>query len=68
MQGAKALLRARYGNVREEEGFLRVCDVEDTESIVAYLLQNGHAIREIHQNKVGLEEYYVELMSRKEGA
>ena len=68
MQGAKALLRARYGNVREEEGFLRVYDVEDTESIVAYLLQNGHAIREIHQNKVGLEEYYVELMSRKEGA
>ena len=28
MQGAKAVLRARFGNVKEEEGYLRVYDVD----------------------------------------
>lgn len=66
MRGAKSVLQKKYGDVREEEGYLRVYDVDDTESIVAYLLQNGHAISEIRKNKIGLEEYYVELMSKKE--
>lgn len=65
MQGAKAVLAANFANVREEDGYLRVYDVDDTESIVALLLDNGHAVREIKKNKIGLEEYYVELMSRK---
>ncbi len=65
MQGAKAILAANFANVREEDGYLRVYDVDDTESIVALLLDNGHAVREIKKNKIGLEEYYVELMSRK---
>ena len=63
--GAKALLSAKFSTVREEDGYLRVYDVEDTESIVAELLKNGHAVQEVKKNKVGLEEYYVELMSRK---
>lgn len=66
MQGAKAVLRARFGNVKEEEGYLRVYDVEQTEAIVAYLLQNGHVVSEIQRNKIGLEEYYIELMAKKE--
>lgn len=66
MQGAKAVLRARYDNVREEDGYLRVYDVDDTESIVEYLLRNGHIVSEIRKNKIGLEEYYIELMSKKE--
>ena len=68
MEGAKAVLRGRFADVREEEGVLRVYDVEDTESIVKHLLENGHAVSEIKKNKIGLEEYYIELMSRKEGA
>lgn len=52
--------------MREEEGYLRVYDVDDTESIVEYLIQNGHVVNEIRKNKIGLEEYYVELMSKKE--
>ena len=67
MQGAKAALRAKFADVREEDGYLRVYDVDDTESIVEYLLQNGHAVRSIKKNKIGLEEYYIELMSKKEG-
>ena len=66
MNGAKGVLRRKYGDVREEEGCLRVYDVDDTESIVEYLIQNGHVVNEIRKNKIGLEEYYVELMSKKE--
>ncbi|MBQ8446943.1 MAG: ATP-binding cassette domain-containing protein [Clostridia bacterium] len=65
MQRAKELLTVKFASVREEDGCLRVYDVDDTESIVATLLENGHVVREIKKNKIGLEEYYVELMSRK---
>ena len=68
LQTAKKLLRQRFGNAREENGFLRVYDVDDPEAIAGYLLENGQSVREIKKNKIGLEEYYMELMSRKEGA
>ena len=66
MQGAKDVLRKRYGNVREEEGYIRVYDVDNVEDIVEYLIKNGHVVSEIEKNRIGLEEYYVELMSQKE--
>ena len=66
MSGAKSVLRAKYKTVREEDGYLRVYDVNDSEEIVEYLLKNGHVVREIKRNKIGLEEYYIELMSRRE--
>ncbi|MBQ8597851.1 MAG: ATP-binding cassette domain-containing protein [Lachnospiraceae bacterium] len=66
MKGAKDVLKKKFHNVREEEEYLRVYDVEDAESIVAYLLQNGHVVNEVKKNKIGLEEYYIELMSNKE--
>ena len=66
MKGAKTVLKAKYADVREEEEYLRVYDVNDTEEIVEYLLQNGHVVSEIRKNKIGLEEYYIELMSQKE--
>ena len=31
-----------------------------------YLFKNGHVVSEIKKNKIGLEEYYIELMSKKE--
>lgn len=65
MNGTKAVLTAKYDNVKEEDGYLRVYDVNDTEEIVAYLLGKGHVVREIKKNKIGLEEYYIDLM--KEG-
>ncbi|MBQ8558995.1 MAG: ATP-binding cassette domain-containing protein [Tyzzerella sp.] len=67
MQGAKDALQRKFANVREEDGYLRVYDVNNTESIVEYLLKNGHVVNEIKKNKIGLEEYYIELMSKKEG-
>ncbi|MBQ8352483.1 MAG: ATP-binding cassette domain-containing protein [Clostridia bacterium] len=68
MQGAKMALAKRFPSVREEDGYLRVYDVDETECIVEYLLQHGHVVSEIKKNRIGLEEYYVELMSQKENA
>lgn len=68
MAAAKAVLKTKFGDVREEEGYLRVYDVEEPETIVEHLMQKGHAVSEIRRNKIGLEEYYIELMSRKEDA
>lgn len=67
MSEAKAILEEKYSDVRLEEEYLRIYDVDDTEGIVEYLLQKGHAVREIRKNKIGLEEYYIQLMSQKEG-
>ena len=67
MQGAKTALKKQFKDVREEEQYLRVYDVDDTESIVEYLYKNGYVVSEIKKNKIGLEEYYIELMSQKEG-
>lgn len=64
MEGARCKLAEKYDHVREEDGYLRVYDVKDTGEIVAYLMENGHPVREIRRNKIGLEEYYVELMSQ----
>ena len=66
MSGAFELLKKEYKDARLEDGYIRIYDVGDSEAIVEFLLKNGHAVREISKNKIGLEEYYVELMSRKE--
>ena len=66
MKASAELLRKKFGNVKQEDGGIRVYDVEDVEGIVGYLLQNNQALREIKKNKIGLEEYYIGLMSKKE--
>ncbi len=60
------LLKQRYEKVSFENGYVRVYDENDVSSIVRYLLENKKTPFEIKKNKVGLEEYYIELMSRKE--
>ena len=60
------VLNNKYGKVRFEDGYLRVYDVEEVEEIVDYLIKNYIFVSEIKKNKVGLEEYYIELMSKKE--
>ncbi len=66
MKGAKAALCEKFADVREEDEYIRVYDVDDTASIVDFLMQKGHVVSEIKKNKIGLEEYYIELMSQKE--
>ncbi|MDE7264994.1 MAG: ATP-binding cassette domain-containing protein [Clostridia bacterium] len=64
MDGAYSALKEQFTDVRREEGYIRVYGNDRTEEIVKFLLERGHAISEISKNKVGLEEYYIELMSR----
>ena len=65
--GAMTLLKSRFADVRFEGEYIRVYDVDDTEQIVGLLLKKGYAVSEVVKNKVGLEEYYVELMSKQVG-
>ena len=63
---ALSLLKKKYENVCEEGENLKVYDVENTEEIVDYLFKNKVVVSQIKKNKIGLEEYYIELMSKKE--
>lgn len=65
--GALKVLKEKFNNVREENGYIRVYDEENTESIVKFLIEKGYVANEVKKNKIGLEEYYIELMSQKEG-
>lgn len=66
MNQTKALLSCKYSRVDEDEsGYIRVYDAETPEQIVTYLYENGILVSEIGTAKIGLEEYYIDLM--KEG-
>lgn len=66
MEGARQILEKYFQDVRMEQGYIRVYDAYDAAEIVEVLMQKGHIVSEIKKNKIGLEEYYVELMSQKE--
>ncbi len=63
MKKAESALKEKYRDVRSEESYLRVYDVNSSEEIVEYLINRGFDIYEVRKNKIGLEEYYIELMS-----
>ena len=59
----KAHLLRKYLRVEEdEEGYIRVYDNTSCEEIVTYLYENGILVSEIGTDKIGLEEYYIDLM------
>ena len=63
MNRSKMLLGCKYSRVEEDEaGFLRVYDLTTPEEIVTYLYDNGICVTEIKTDKIGLEEYYIDLM------
>lgn len=66
MNRTKVLLGCKYSRVEEDEsGYIRVYDTASPEEIVTCLYQNGIMVSEIRTDKIGLEEYYIDLM--KEG-
>lgn len=66
MNRAKAILACKYSRVEEDEaGYIRVYDAKGPEEIVTYLYENEILVNEIGTAKIGLEEYYIDLM--KEG-
>ncbi len=67
MQKTKALLMRKYLRVEEDEAgeYLRVYDAERAEGVVKYLHENGVTVSELLTDKIGLEEYYINLMEGK---
>ena len=63
MSRTKNLLGCKYSRVEEDEaGYLRVYDLTTPEDVVTYLYENGIPVTEIMTDKIGLEEYYIDLM------
>lgn len=66
MSRTKALLDRKYSHVEEDEsGHIRVYDMITPEEVVSYLYKEGILVSELSTDKIGLEEYYIDLM--KEG-
>ena len=63
---AYEVLAKKFETVKLEGDYIKVYDIESSEEIVDYLFKNGHVVSEIKKNKIGLEEYYIELMSKRE--
>lgn len=63
---AKAILSCKYSQVEEDEnGYIRIYDRLPAETVARYLYENGIPVTELSSEKIGLEEYYTDLM--KEG-
>ncbi|MDE6419708.1 MAG: ATP-binding cassette domain-containing protein [Lachnospiraceae bacterium] len=66
MNRAKALLSCKCSRVEEDEsGYIRVYDPVTPENIVTYLYENGILVSEIRTDKIGLEEFYIDLMNER---
>lgn len=62
MHRTKALLSIEYSHVVEENDYIRIYDDKTPESIVTYLYENNILVSEIKTAKIGLEEYYSDIM------
>ncbi|MDE6676697.1 MAG: ATP-binding cassette domain-containing protein [Clostridia bacterium] len=63
MAAARAALERKYSRVEtDEEEYIRIYDAVKAEQVVDYLYKDLHiAVTEIKTNKIGLEEYYIDL-------
>ncbi len=62
---AKILLSGKYSRVEEDEDVLRIYDSKSVEDVVSHLYENGICVQEVYTDKIGLEEYYINLMEEK---
>jgi len=68
MDGALSLLEERFTRVAFENGYIRVYDGVQAEEIVTLLFNRGISVTEIKTDKIGLEEYYIDLMKEEKNA
>ena len=68
MKKAKEILNKKYSKVLfdEQKENLRIYDAESPEEVVRYLYDNNIIVNELKTDKIGLEEYYINLMAKKE--
>lgn len=68
MQKAKEVLNKKYSKVLEDEQkeYLRIYDAKSPEDVVKYLYSKKVIVNELKTDKIGLEEYYINLMANGE--
>ena len=68
MAKAKEILNKKYHKVIDDEQKenLRIYDAKNPEEVVQYLYKNKIIVNELKTDKIGLEEYYINLMANKE--
>ncbi len=63
MSRAKFIIGSAFSRIEEDEaGYIRVYDGIKPEDVVKLLYDKGIVINEIKTDKIGLEEYYIDLM------
>lgn len=67
MKTAKEVLNKKYSKVLEDEQkeYLRVYDATSPEEVAKYLYDNKIIVNELKTDKIGLEEYYINLMAKE---
>jgi len=67
MQKAKIILNKKYSKVLEDEQkeYLRIYDAKNSQEVIKYLYDNNIIVNELKTDKIGLEEYYTNLMDKK---
>ena len=67
LQKAKEVLNKRYTKVleHEESQSLRVYDAKNSQDVARYLYENNIIVNQLKTDKIGLEEYYINLMANK---
>lgn len=67
MTQAKEILNSKYKQIKtdEQREYLRVYDCLSPEEVVDYLYSNGCTVTEVKTDKIGLEEYYINLMNKE---
>ena len=58
------ILKKHFNDVKLDNN-LKIYDEDDTEKVMNILLSNHFEVSKMIQNKIGLEEYYIELMSKE---
>lgn len=67
MQQAEQVLCKKFKRVQQDPQTesLRVYDAKNCEQVVEYLYKNNIIVNEISTDKIGLEEYYVNIMQKE---
>jgi len=64
---ALSVLTQKYYEIEQKDGGIRIYDETESSNVNSLMYANGIPVHEISFQKIGLEEYYLRIMSNKEG-
>jgi ABC-2 type transport system ATP-binding protein len=65
---AVTILSQKYKEIEQKDGGVRIYDESESSSVGGLMYANGIPVNEIAFKKIGLEEYYLKIMSNMKGA